>query len=142
MTEGFDTGEGSDRLRTPPVERFAGTEHVFDLGAAAAALRDENHPGIDGHRQVSLFHRDGLSLVTFDFEPGGCLADHSAEAYVTILAVAGSFEVSTPSGVHSLPAGSLIVMAPGIVHSVTAGPAGQILLIVDLAAAAVSGTEA
>lgn len=121
----------TDRLRQPPTERFAGTEHVFDLPAVAAGLRDEAHLPTDGHRQVTLFHRDGLGLIAFDFEPGGRLADHSADAFVTILALTGALAVSTPSGTHHLPAGSLLVLDPGVVHDVFALEASQMLLVVN-----------
>ena len=124
------TGE-TDRLRQPPTERFAGTEHVFDLRAVAAGLRDEAHLPTDGHRQVTLFHKGGLGLIAFDFESGGRLADHSADAFVTIVALTGELEVSTSTRTHHLPAGSLLVLDPRVVHDVVAHEASQMLLVVD-----------
>ncbi|MEO8468193.1 MAG: hypothetical protein ABI573_00845 [Chloroflexota bacterium] len=121
---------GSDQDRPPPRERFAGSEHVFELRAIATGLRHESTPVRDGHRQMTIFHKDLLTLIVFDFEPGGRLAHHQAEADVTILAVSGLLEVSTPSGTHRLPEGSLLVLDPGVVHDVYAPEASQMLLAV------------
>lgn len=40
------------RLRRPPAERFAGTEHIYDVADIAAQLRVGPHPAKDGPRQV------------------------------------------------------------------------------------------
>ena len=120
----------SGRDRRPPRERFAGTEHVFDLREIATGLRDETAPVRDGHRQMTIFHKHELTIIVFDFEPGGRLTDHRADAAVTILAVSGLLEVSTPSGTHHLPEGSLLVLDPGVVHDVFASEPSQMLLAV------------
>ncbi len=122
--------EGDGR-RQPPRERFAGTEHVFDLGDIAAGLRHESQPVRDGHRQMTVFHKGSMALVVFAFDAGGQLVDHRAEAYVTIMALSGRLEVSTPSQTHHLPAGSLLVLDPGVPHDVHAPEASQMLLVVD-----------
>ncbi len=120
----------ADQDRPPPRERFAGTEHVFDLREIATGLRHEGNPVRDGHRQMTIFHKDLLTLIIFDFEAGGRLADHRAHADVTILAVSGLLEVSTRSGTHRLPGGSLLVLDPGVVHDVFAPEMSQMLLAV------------
>jgi quercetin dioxygenase-like cupin family protein len=119
-----------DQDRLPPRERFARPEDVLDLRAIAANLRLEPTPARDGHRQITLFHKPPLSLITFDFEAGGRLKDHRADAQVTIMAVDGVLEVSTASGVHRLAAGSLVVLDPGVVHDVHALEPSQMLLVV------------
>ena len=120
------------RLRRPPSERFAGSEHVFNLAAMASTLWREDHPGSDGHKQITLFHEGDLALVLFDFAAGGVLADHEADGFVTIHTVAGELEVATPEAIHQLPAGSLLVLAPGVRHDVSARVASQMLLTVHL----------
>ena len=124
--------QDSGRLRRPPADRFAGSEHVFNLPTVAGMLWREDHPAADGHRQMTLFHAGDLALVLFDFEAGGVLADHEADGYVTIHTVAGDLEVSTPDATHQLPAGSLLVLAPGVRHDVMARVASQMLLTVHL----------
>ena len=124
--------EDSGRLRRPPAERFAGSEHVFNLPVVAGELQREDHPATDGHKQMTLFHEGKLGLVLFDFKAGGVLADHEADGYVTIHTVAGELEVLTPEAMHQLPAGSLLVLAPGVRHDVTARVASQMLLTVHL----------
>jgi quercetin dioxygenase-like cupin family protein len=121
----------SDGGRRPPRERFKGTEHVFDLARIADGLRHESYPVHDGHRQMTIFHRGSLALVIFDFEAGGRLVDHRAEANVTLLALSGRLEVSTPGQTHQLSSGSLLVLDPGVPHDVHAPEASQMLLVVD-----------
>ena len=126
--------ESSGRLRPPPVERFAGTEHVFDLAMIAAQLRAEAHTATDGHRQMTILRQEPVTLVLFDFETGGTLVDHVADGLVTIHALTGRVEVKTPEGRHELAAGSLLVLSPGVRHDVFAPEASQLLLTVHLKA--------
>jgi quercetin dioxygenase-like cupin family protein len=49
---------------------------------------------------------------------------------VTILALAGQLEVSTPAQTHRLPEGSLLVLDPGVRHDVVALEQSQMLLTV------------
>lgn len=120
------------RLRRRPVERFAGSVHLFDLPAVAGTLRGEDHEGSDGHRQITLFHEGDLTIVLFDFEPGGLLAGHEAEGDVAIQTLGGELEVTTPEAKHRLPAGTLLILAPGVRHDVSAPIASQMLLTVHL----------
>jgi quercetin dioxygenase-like cupin family protein len=68
--------------------------------------------------------------VVFAFEAGGRLADHQADAHVTILALSGLLEVSTSTQMHRLPEGSLLVLDPGVSHDVFAPEKRQMLLAV------------
>ena len=120
------------RLRRRPVERFAGSVHLFDLPVMAGKLRREHHEGSDGHRQITLFHEGDLAIVLFDFEAGGVLAGHEADGDVTIHAIGGELEVTTPEATHRLPAGTLLILAPGVRHDVIASVASQMLLTVHL----------
>jgi len=120
------------RERRAPTERFAGNEHLFNLAASAKTLRIEEQEARDGHRQITLIHQDGISVLLFDFEPGGRLSNHSADGLVIIQAIAGMLEVATSKATHTLPAGSLLVLAAGVVHDVSARHAGQMLLTVHL----------
>ncbi len=122
----------ADDQRLRPSERFAGSQHVFDLAAVAESLRREADTPRDGHRQITLFHEGGMTAVLFDFEAGGRLVRHEADGLVTIQTIAGMVDVSTPQTTHELPAGSLLVLEPGIVHDVVAGVPSQVLLIVHL----------
>jgi hypothetical protein len=103
----------ADPTRRPPRERFAGSEHVFNLRGIAAGLRNECAPVRGGHRQMTIYHKMPFTLVLFDFEAGARLTDHQADAQVTILALTGLLEVTTPAQTHQLPEGSLLVLEPG-----------------------------
>lgn len=120
------------RLRQPPVERYEGDVHAFDLAQEAARLRAEPHPATNGHRQIVLFRQDPVSLVLFDFDAGGRLSDHVADGVVTILVLAGRAEVRTADGVHALPAGGLLVLRPGVTHDLVADEASRVLVGVHL----------
>jgi quercetin dioxygenase-like cupin family protein len=122
----------ADHKRRPPSERFAGNEHLFDILASAEDLRAEPEAPRDGHRQITLFHEGGLSVVLFDFEAGGRLNGHKADGLVTIQTIAGSVDVSTPQTTHQLPTGTLLLLEPGIPHDVVAHLPSQVLLFVHL----------
>ncbi len=121
-----------ERLRQRPSERFAGSEHLFDLDAEAAKLRAEPGGARDGHRQISLFRKGGVTLVLFDFEAGGLLRDHAADGYVTVHALSGEIEMTTDDRSYSMPAGSVLVLQPGVRHDVRAIEASEVLLTVRL----------
>ena len=102
------------RLRRPPVERFAGTEHVYNLAEIAGQLRAETHPATDGHRQMTIAHHGSVAFVLFDFEADGRLVDHVADGLVTIQALAGHVQVRTPEGNHELGRGNPAGAGPGV----------------------------
>ena len=122
----------SGRERQDPDDRFAGDEHLFDLAASARDLQREEQEARDGHRQVTLIHDDGITVVLFDFEAGGRLASHSADGLVMIHVIAGMIDVVTATARHSMAAGSLLTLAAGVQHDVTAREPSQMLLTVHL----------
>ena len=125
-------GSGSERPRPAPAERFAGDEHVYDLAAAAEQLRRQAPEARHGHRQVTLLKHPRGTVSLFDWEPGGELAEHQANGYVTIQCVRGRLTVTTATAAHDLSAGRMLVMHPGVRHAVRAEEASQMLLTVNL----------
>lgn len=121
-----------NRLREAPSERFAGTEHFFDLNEQATALQNDGSSPQRGHRQITLHHRGAITMVLFAFEADGELKDHSANGLVTIQALDGEFEVGTAQKNHVLTAGMMVVLDPKVVHSVRAREASRMLLTVHL----------
>lgn len=126
------TADPQQPQRTPPSERFEGSEHLFDLAAESQRLRDEPGGARDGHRQITLFRGGGVSIVLFDFEAGGRLKDHAADGHVTLLVLSGEIRTATAEEQYTMPAGSLLVLRPGIGHDVWAETAAQMLLTVRL----------
>ena len=118
--------------RTPPRERFAGGEHLFDLAVEGQRLRDEPRDPRDGHRQITLFRGGGVSIVLFDFEASGQLKDHAADGHVTVLVLDGDIRIATAEEQHQMSSGSLLVLRPGIVHDLVATTASSVLLTVRL----------
>ncbi len=131
-----DVGRPSDMegRRRPPRERFAGAEHLFDLEAVAEALAHEPIGERHGHRQITLFHHDAMTVILFDFEAGGYLRDHSAAGLVMVQVLSGDLRMTTPDGEHAMHGGSLLVLQPGVHHDVHAVSAGRMLLTVALTA--------
>jgi quercetin dioxygenase-like cupin family protein len=121
-----------DRLRTPPSERFAGDSHHFSLADALAALRAEDHPARDGHRQITLFQRVPVTHVLFSFEAGGHFDEHSAQGLVTIHVLEGRIKVAADGADHDLAAGDVLILDPGVPHDVRAGSMAAMLLTVHL----------
>lgn len=121
-----------DRMREPPVERFAAKEHLFDLNVVGEQLRNEPRGARDGHRQMTIYRHGATTMVLFDFEAGGELRDHKANGLVTIHALQGALTVRTPRETYELASGVLVVLSPGVVHSVQAREAARMLLTVHL----------
>src|SRR5438093_1039892 len=90
------------RLRKDPAERFAGEEHLLNLGRAARELSKEPLPAQHGHRQTTLLKDGPLTLVLFVFEPNGELRDHQAPGWVTLHALEGSLVLTTPEDSYNL----------------------------------------
>lgn len=121
-----------ERQRQRPAERFHGSEHLFDLNAEAEKLLQEPGGARNGHRQITLFRRAGLSLVLFVFEEGGYLVDHRADGFVSVQVISGDIQMTTEHGMRDVPEGSLLVLEPGVRHDVRAVTAAQMLLGVRL----------
>jgi quercetin dioxygenase-like cupin family protein len=122
----------TDRLRTPPAERFAGPKHLFSLPAALEQLRAEDHPARDGHRQVTIFQRAPVTQVLFSFEPEGRFQEHSAPGLVTIHALEGRLVVSAEGEANELGPGSVLILDPEVPHDVRALEPSAMLLTVHL----------
>lgn len=119
-----------DRLRTHPKERLAAPVQRIELNGALERLRAEPHAAVAGHRQVALVRRGPVSLILFDFEPGGYLKEHRTEGEVTIHVLSGRLAVTVGAEVTSVGAGELIALAPGQEHAVRALEASEMLLTV------------
>jgi quercetin dioxygenase-like cupin family protein len=120
------------RVRPAPRDRFAGTEHLFNLAAEAEKLHAERLIPRNGHRQITLFRADGVAIVLFDFEANGFLKDHRADGIVTVQVLSGEIVMTTAKDTYVMPAGSLLARAPNVEHDVRASSASRLLLTVRL----------
>jgi len=120
--------EHDEQQRVRPSERFAGAEHLLDLGAALAALRREEVRGDKGHRQIALVHEGPVRLVLFAFESGGHMKEHAAPGWVTIQVLRGTMRVRTADALHQLTVGTLLSLAPRVRHDVEATEETDMLL--------------
>ena len=95
-------------------------------------MRRQSPQARNGHRQVTLLKHPRGTVSLFDWEPGGELAEHQANGYVTIQCLRGRLTVTTATAAHDLSAGRMLVMNPGVRHAVRAAEASQMLLTVNL----------
>jgi quercetin dioxygenase-like cupin family protein len=122
----------STRLRPAPVERFAASQHDFDLKRAALELAAEASVTTRGHRQKTLYRHGRVTIALFLFEPGSSMPTHTAQGAVTINVLEGRLGVSTADEQHDLCAGRLLVLASGVPHDVVARQRTVMLLQVHL----------
>lgn len=126
----------ADRLRQPPIERFAADQHPFDLRAEIESLKAEHAPSSKGHRQKTLYKRGDATVALFRFERGGGLASHKTNGTVTIHVIEGKLRIGTldAGGIaeHVLTAAQLVVLAPSVPHDVHALEDSTMLLQVHL----------
>jgi quercetin dioxygenase-like cupin family protein len=129
-----EEGPSAERLRPAPTERFAGTRHLFSLPEALAELRSESHPARNGHRQITLFHRDHVTHVAFWFERGGHLDQHAAAGLVTIHVLEGEISVTADGVTHHMRPGHVLILDANVPHDVRAVEPSAMLLTVCLQA--------
>ncbi len=123
--------EANTPNREPARERFASSEHFFDLGEESRRLLEE--PSAHGHRQIALHKTSHTTIALFAFDAGGGLPEHRAHGAVCLQTLEGRLCVTTPDEAHTLMEGQLLVLAPDVPHDVVAETASRMLLTVSLA---------
>ncbi|MFA9477356.1 AraC family ligand binding domain-containing protein [Phycisphaerales bacterium AB-hyl4] len=124
-----DGAEG--RVRTPPRERFAPAEEMFDLAAVAEKLLAEPGSGRHGHRQMTLFRHGPATLALFCFEEADArFPDHVVDGVVIIQVLKGRLTVHTEQSAHEMQAGQVLRLGPNVRHDVVAAEPSQMLLTV------------
>ena len=119
-----------DRLREHPRERFKPAERLLDLDDQFEDLVSEPHEPVEGHRQIAVAHREGMSLVLFHFEEGGHMPDHQVDGAVTIHVLEGDLEISTADNDHRVTSGQMLILQPGVTHDVEAKAESRMLLTI------------
>lgn len=122
--------DSSDRLRPHAADRLAQDEESFDLRALAEQLRQEEHEAPRGHRQMTIFKKEKVTVVLFVFEAGAELKEHATKGTVTIQCVEGAIIVGTAAEDYELQAGQLVALSPDIAHDVRAQAPSVMLLTV------------
>lgn len=124
--------ESRDRMRTHPEERFAGTQHQFDLDTVATRLRHEQRAGVPGHRQETLYKHGATTLAFFIFAANTRLRQHRASGTVIIHLLKGHITVMADGQQNDLTPGGIVVLASGVPHDVVADEESEMLLTVHL----------
>jgi len=122
----------SERLRQHPTQRFAASQHQYDLRDVTAKLRKEFEVGQAGHRQETLYKHGPTTVALFLFGHLTHLPPHRTKGVVTIHVLEGHLQVTAEGQAHDLHAGHLLVLAPGVEHDVVAREESRMLLTVHL----------
>ena len=126
-------GDDTDsRLREHPRDRFAPAERLLDLDDAYEELIDEPHEPVDGHRQITVAHRKGLTIVLFHFEEGGHIPDHQVDGEISLHVLEGDLAIETPDNSHRVRAGQMLILEPGVGHDVEANAETRMLLTISV----------
>jgi quercetin dioxygenase-like cupin family protein len=120
-----------ERLRPHPKDRFASAQIALDLEAVIARLRSEPQAGERGHRQETLYHRNGYTIALFAFDRFTGLSEHTANGIVNMHVLRGCMKITAAGQVHELRAGQMLILAPGVAHTVAAEEEGEMLVTVD-----------
>lgn len=122
----------SNRLRTPPRERFAEDSLNFDLERAFEELANESHEAVNGHRQITLFKGGAFTVVAFQFEREGFLPRHHTDGIVMFHVLDGRLNIQTDSGRHALGEHGLLVLQPFVHFSLHASEPSRVVMTVHL----------
>jgi len=107
------------RPRIPPRVRFAGPERVINLEQAFAELPAESTPR-QGHMQKALYRLGPTTTAIFEFEAGGAIDQHTAEAEAIIHVLSGRLMVRTANAKHELGPNDVMLLDPGVPHDLKA----------------------
>lgn len=119
------------RPRTPPRQRFAGSERLFDLNTAFAELPAESVLR-QGHMQKALYRLGPATTAIFAFEAGGGLDQYTVAGEAIIHVIRGRLQVRTDEGSYELTRDQMVLLDPGIPHDLHALEPTRLLLTVVL----------
>ncbi|MGM0559057.1 MAG: hypothetical protein ACQEVA_21915 [Myxococcota bacterium] len=121
------------RLREHPEERFSQPVRKLDLEARFEDLLDEDHASVDGHRQITISHEDGLTLTLVHFEQGSGLGNHAVNGLVSLHVLDGHLEVTANGEDQQIASGQLLTLSKGVDFSVLARDETRLLMTIHLA---------
>lgn len=122
----------SERRRTAPRDRFAGSEKLFNLDRAFDQLPDES-VARQGHMQKVLYRHGNVTTGIFAFEAGGGIHQHTVDGESNIHVLEGELHVQTPQQQYTLGPGDLLLLDPAVPHDLKAVKATRMLMTVALA---------
>lgn len=130
----------SERLRQHARDRFAASQHPYNLDVVTAKLRQELEAGQAGHRQETLYKHGATTVALFLFGHLTGLSAHRTKGVVMIHVLEGHIQITAEGHVHDLHAGHLLMLTPGVEHNVSARTVSRMLLTVHLDASAANPT--
>jgi quercetin dioxygenase-like cupin family protein len=124
-----DPRSEADGLPAQQKERYlAETCRCFDVPEEIDSLRGDIGWLRDGHSARTLVKHDDLRVVLIALAQGARIAEHTADARASILAVAGSVRVWIGPRAVVLRLGGLLVLDRGVRHAVEALEESAVLL--------------
>jgi quercetin dioxygenase-like cupin family protein len=92
----------------------------FDLAATDREMREEAAYERNGHTARTLTLEPDMRIVLVAMKAASRIAEHQANATVSIHALSGQLRLHLEDRVVELPAGQLLVLEPGLRHDVEA----------------------
>lgn len=120
------------RLWPHPETRFVVGALEIDLLATATRLQAEPPAGERGHRQETLYHQRGLTIVLFLCGRFTQLPEHHISGIVNMHVLLGRVKVTAAGHLHELRPGQMLILAPGVRHAVIAEKENEMLVTIWL----------
>jgi len=113
-----------------PAETMATSEMAFDLGSEVEQLHRERSWTTSERNGKTLVREPDFRVVLTAMRAGTHLAEHEANARVSIQTVEGHLRVRLADRVVDLPANHLLVLDRGVPHEVEAIEDSALLLTI------------
>jgi len=111
-----------------PAETMATSEMAFDLGSEVEQLHRERSWTMGERNGKTLVHERDFRIVLTAMHAGTRLAEHEADARVSIQTVAGHLQVHLSGRAVDLPANHVLALDRGVPHEVEAIEDSALLL--------------
>lgn len=118
--------EDSDTRK--PRERFEGAAGLLHLDQTATELLGLVDDDPHGRAQRTLYRHGQATVAMFAFRAGASLAEHAADAVVTIQCFRGRVRVTADDDAFDLATHDLVRLEPGVPHAVIAESAAAVVV--------------
>ena len=104
--------------------------HRFDLATELDTLRAGSRSASPHHVARTLVRAPGLRLVLLALDEGASLAEHRAEAPITLQVLDGRVQLACPGSTLELEAGTVVTLDRDVAHTLHAVTRSSVLLTI------------
>lgn len=113
-----------------PVDLNTSLTQAFPLISMAEKLMEEAAFARSGRASLTLARGDELTVVLAVLKAGTTLAEHSAPAAATVIALSGSIIFTTDTDKVTLEQGDSVTFTADVLHSVYANEDSAFLIVI------------